>query len=285
MKDFIHSVKFKVLVGILAVLLGLSIYTAATSSEGSFVSSFIGVIISPFQKLSSSISVKVSDTLDMFSNAKDYYEENQQLKKQLNDYYNKMVDYDRISEENKHYKEMLKLKEEYTDLQFSPPCQIIGRVTNDIYQSFFIDKGSNDGISLHDPVITEDGLVGIIDSVEKTYSRVTTILSYEYPIGVYCSRTKETGVIEGNFESGSNGVTIMRYIDKDSSIEKGDIIVTSGHSGLVPRGRTVGIVESVDIAENGLSLEAVINPVVDISGLSNVFVITDFEGQGDGYNE
>ncbi len=285
MKDFINSIKFKVLVGILTVLLGLTIYTAATSSNGSFVSSFFGAIISPVQKLSTTISEKVSTTLDMFTNAKDYYKENEQLKKQLNEYYNKIIDYDKIKQENEYYKDMLLLKDEYPDLQFSPPCQVIGRVTNDIYQSFFIDKGSNHGISLHDPVITEAGFVGIIDSVEKTYARVTSVLSHEYPVGVYCSRTKETGLIEGDFENASEGFTIMRFINKDSIIEAGDIIVTSGHSGLVPRDSAVGIVEEVYIAESGLSLEAKIKPIVNISDLNNVFVITDFEGQGDGYDE
>lgn len=285
MKEFIQSIKFKILIGIFALLLGITLFAATTGGEDSFVSSFFGAIVSPFQKLSNSISDKVYSTLDMLSNSDKYYKENEMLRDQINDMYNQMADYNDIKQENQYYEEMLGLKEEYPDYQFSAPCQIIGRATNDMYMSFFIDKGSNDGIELHDPVITEAGLVGIIDDVEKTYCRVTTVLSSEYQIGVYVSSTKDTGIIEGNFDAASNGYTVMKHIKKDSTVEKGNIIVTSGYSGLVPKNRIVGTVQEVKIAENGLSLEAIIKPINDLESINNVFVITDFEGQGEGYVE
>lgn len=285
MKEFVHSVKFKILIAIFALLLGITLFAATTGGKDSFASSFFGAIVSPFQKLSNTISEKVTSTIDMLSNSNEYYDENQILKKQINEMYNKMADYDNLKQENGHYEEMLGLKEEYSDYKFSAPCQIIGRATNDMYMSFFIDKGSVDGIELHDPVITAGGLVGVIDDVEKTYSRVTTILSPEYPIGAYVSSTKDTGVIEGNLEAASEGLAVMKFIKKDSTIKKGDIIVTSGHSGLIPKNRIVGTVQELKIAENGLSLEATIKPVNDIEAINNVFVITDFEGQGEGYVE
>lgn len=285
MKDFVHSVKFKILVGILALLFGLMLYAATTGGKQSFVASLMGTVFSPVQKVSSSISNKVSSSLDKFINADEYYDQNQKLRQQLNEQYNQMVDYDKIKEENEHYKEIFGLKDKYPSDKFSPPCRIIGRTTNDIYQSFFIDKGSSDGISLRDPVITGDGLIGIVSEVESTYSKVTTVLSPEYPIGVYCSRTKETGIIEGNYDLAKDGVTRMKMINRDSDIKPGDIIVTSGYSGLVPKDRIIGIVSEVSTDKTGLSINATIKPVANIASITNVFVITEFEGQGVGFNE
>lgn len=285
MKDFIHSAKFKILVGILALLLGIMIYAATTTGGKSFVSSCLGVIVSPVQKLSTSISNKVSSSLDAVTNSKKNHDENEELKKKLDELYGKMIDYDNIKEENEHFKEILGLKEQYPDYKFSPPCRIIGRTTNDVYQSFIIDKGTRDGIALHDPVITGNGFVGIVSEVELTYSKVTTLLSPEYKIGVYCSSTKETGVIEGDLELAGNGYTKMKYISRDSKIKKDDIIVTSGNSGLVPKDRIIGTVEKVEMDKGGLSLVATIKPSVELKNLTNVFVITEFEGQGKGYDE
>ena len=39
----------------------------------------------------------------------------------------------------------------------------------------------------------------------------------------------------------------MRFISRDSKIEVGEVIVTSGHNGLVPRDRIVGVVERVEV--------------------------------------
>ena len=83
MKDFLQSLKFKILVGILALLLGIMAYAASTDGGRSFISSAIGVIVSPFQEISTTISNKVSSTLDMLANADEYYEENQKLKEKL----------------------------------------------------------------------------------------------------------------------------------------------------------------------------------------------------------
>ena len=283
MKDFIHSLNFKILAGILAFLLGIMIYSATTNGGPSFVSSFVGIIVSLVQKLSTSISNKVSNTLDMFLNEEDYYNENKELKKKLDELYIQMVDYENVKEENSQLKEVLGLKENYPDYQFSPPCKIIGWATNDVYLSFFIDKGSRDGISLYDPVITGDGFVGIVSEVEMTFSQITTTLSSKFPLGVYCVNSKDTGVIEGDYNHAKNGYIKMKYINRDSQIKAGDIIVTSGYGGFVPKDRIVGTVEKVEMDKGGLSLNATIKPIVEIKDLINVFVITEFEGQGEGY--
>ena len=56
-------------------------------------------------------------------------------------------------------------------------------------------------------------------------------------------------------------------------------------SGLVPKGRVVGTIEDVSIDKSGLSLNATVKPIVDITDVKNVFVITEFEGQGVEFNE
>ncbi len=285
MREFFSSIKFKILIGIVAFLIGVMIYAASTAGEVSFFSSFVGFFTTPAQKLSTSISEQVSSKLDMITNAQKYYDENQQLKNKLDELYKQMADYEKIKQENENYQKILDLNVQYPDYKFSAPCKIIGRATNDVYQSFFIDKGSNDGIELHDPVIVGEGLVGIVSDVQMTYSKVSTILSPEFPLGVLSVKTKDTGLIQGSIEYAIDGLTKMNNINRNSEISEGDIIVTSGHSGLVPKDRIIGTVESVEMDKNGLALVASIKPVVDLQSVTNVFVITEFEGQGEGFNE
>lgn len=283
MKDFFKSKKFKVILCIAAFSIGIMLYAALSSSTA--VSSGLGAILSPLQRASESISSWVRERIDMLINAGDYYEENQRLRDEINELNSQMVDYIETKQENEHLREMVGLAQSSPGIEFSEPCTVIGRTANDIFGSFFIDKGTKDGVSINDPVVTKDGLVGFITEAEYTYSRVTPITSNELSIGVYCVRTGETGVTQGSFELAEEGILSMIYVPLDCEMSEGDIIVTSGYSGLVPKGLVVGKIGETEIAPNGLSRIAEVTPSCDAAELKTVYVIVDFDGKGSGYEQ
>ena len=259
----------------MAVLLGFMIYSVTTGGYADSGSSFWGKITAPVQKFSYSISETVTSSLDMFFNAKKYYDENARLKSRLNEMYNDMIDYDRVKQENADLRAMLELKREYADYSFSSPCDVIARMTNDPFASFVIDKGTNDGIKPYDPVITSEGIVGVCYDVGETVSKVRTLYSPKTVIGVYTLRTKVTGITEGDPESAADGLCRMNYIDKNADIVPGDVIITSGSTNY-PADQLVGIVEEVHTEDSGLSKYALIRPAVDPKTVSGVFVVTNF---------
>ncbi len=283
MKDFFTSTKFKVILCIAALMIGIMIYAAVAS--GSVISSAVGTILQPFQSASQSISTWVTTRIDMFVNAGKYYEENQELKEEIARLISEMADYETVMQENEQLREMVSLAESSEGMEFSEPCKVIGRTANDVYGSFFIDKGSKDGIEYYDPVVTANGLVGFVTEVQYTYSKVTTILSNEVSLGIYCVETGETGVTEGSYTLAVNSRLRMIYIPLECEMEAGNIVVTSGYSGLVPNGLIVGTVGDTEITESGLSRTAIITPAVDPSDLTSVYVIVDFEGKGSGYDD
>lgn len=281
MKDFFRSTKFKILVALMAVVIGVMIYTLTKGGYSSDSASFFNTVFEPFQKASAAISEKVTSFIDMHINAKKYYDENEQLKVKLNELYNDIVDYDRLQQENSQLKELLDLKEEHKDLVFTAPCTIIARTANDPYSSFTIDKGSDDGIEPFDPVITSEGIVGICYDVARTTSRVQTLYSTRTAVGVTAVRGKATGILEGDYELAAEGACRMSYINKTADIKVGDVIVTTG-SETFPEGQLIGTVEQVGMEDSGLSKYAVIKPAIDPNAISTVFVITEFNGQGAG---
>lgn len=279
MRDFFKTTKFKILVVVMAVIIGVMVYSLTMGGYSPDSSAFFSIVLEPFQKLSTAISEKVSDGIDTLANAKDYREENEQLKSKLNEIYNDIADYDKLQRENAELKELLGLKEEHIDYVFSAPCTVIARTANDPYGSFTIDKGSSDGIAPYDPVITSEGLVGICIDVSRTTTRVQTLYSPKTAVGVTSVRTKATGVIEGDYELSSQGYCRMNYINKNADIIEGDIIMTSG-SETFPEGQLVGVVAEIGMEDSGLSKYAVISPAIDPESVSTVFVVTEFNGQG-----
>ena len=278
MRDFFKSGKFKVLVVLMLLIIGIIVYSLTKGGYASDSSSFISVIFEPFQKLSTGISSGVYEKLDTLINAQKYYDENKQLKEKLNQVYNDIIDYDKLKRENSELREMLALKQQHSDIVVSPPCSVIARTANDPYFSFTIDKGSNDGVSPYDPVVTSEGIVGICFDVSMTTSRVQTLYSPKTAVGVTTVRTKSTGILEGDYELAKRGLCRMSYIDKTSDIKEGDVVMTTG-SGTFPEGQLIGTVTETGIEDSGLSRYAIIKPAVEPKNAATVFVITEFNGQ------
>lgn len=280
MKDFFHSVKFKILLGIGALLAGLMVCIAVTAGRETTPQQILNTLSYPFVKAANFIADGVGGFFDKLINADKYKAQNDELTAKLSEMYKYTMDYDSLEKENIRLREMLELKQKNKDFLFSEPCDIISRNANDLYGGFTISKGKNDGLSLNDPVITSTGLVGRVTSVADNYAKVTTIISPQVNVGVYTTRAKTTGVIENDVSSAQKELCIMSDILKDADIKVGDIIFTSGKSGLFPADIPVGTVTEVYDDPNGLTKHALIKPMEDVKGISSIFVITDFDGKG-----
>ena len=280
MKEFFHSVKFKILICIAALLLGLMTYAAVAAGTETIPEKIVGTVTYPFVTAANAISDGVGGFIDRLVNADTYKQQNDELRAQLTDMYKQTMDYESLQDENEQLREMLGLKEKNEDFIFSEPCSIIARNANDIYGGFTIDRGTSSGISVNDPIITSVGLVGRVTSVAENYARVTTILSPQVNVGVFTMRSKTTGVLENNLTYADQGLCLMSDILKDADISEGDIIYTSGKSGLFPDDVMVGTVIEVFDDPNGLSKHAVIQPAEDFFAITSVFAVTDFDGKG-----
>ncbi|MCH5323625.1 MAG: rod shape-determining protein MreC [Eubacterium sp.] len=279
MRDFFSGFKFKIIICVFALVFGVVIYAAVSGGVATLPETILTEISKPFIAASNAISSWVEDTLDRIVNADKYKEQVDQLTEQLNAQYQQLIDFEKIKNENDQLREALKIKEENEDFEFSPPCNIISRSQNDINGGFMIDRGSNDGIALYDPVMTSNGLVGMVSEIGLDYARVTTILSSDLNLGVMTFESKVIGIIENDAEHADNGECLMSYVSKDSGIKEGEIVKSS--AGVVfPGDILIGTVKEVYDDENGLSVHAVIEPAVNILAITDCVVITNFKGQG-----
>ena len=152
--------------------------------------------------------------------------------------------------------------------------------TSDQFYSFTIDKGTLDGVSYQDPVITADGLVGIVSEVGPVFAKVTTILDVRLNVACQDVRTQDVATISGDIEMAQQGKCKMSLIPRESGIAKGDIVQTAGTSGLYPQGIVVGRVSDVGFEPQGTMMYAVVEPANDIKSIKDVVIITSFKGQG-----
>lgn len=279
LKDFLHSNGFKVLLAVIFIMFGLMLYTASTGS--SIFSNLMGFISAPMQKVSTVVANNANETAKNATlDANQLKAEYDELKKKNEDLNNKLVDYYQIKQENEQYKSILGLKSQHKDYQLVSAA-VIGRDPNDLFYNFSVDKGSLDGVKVNDPVVTSAGLVGYVSSVNATYCKITTILSADTSIGASDKVTRDSGVVSSNIKLADQGLTKMGYLDANTKVKSGDIIVTSGLGGIYPKDLLIGTVTEVKNEEYDVSLCATVKPFVDVKSVHDVFIITKFVGQGE----
>jgi len=150
---------------------------------------------------------------------------------------------------------------------------VIGRDPSPFLHYIIINRGSNDGILRGMPVVTDQGLVGRVDAVIANAARVQLITDAASNVNV---RLQNAGTDASLVGSVTGNVT-LDLIPQDETIEKGDLVLTSGLGGGYPPDLIVGQVVNVRSRDFDLFQQATIQPVVDFNGLEIVLVIVNFK--------
>jgi rod shape-determining protein mreC len=278
-KEFFHSWVFKVLLALCIVMFAFLLRATMTMGASTVVEQIVGTITAPVQSLTSGLSGSITGFLDQFLRASEISQENEQLREENRKLIEQMVDYENYKHENESLKEQLGIQEENPQWE-TMTASVIGRDPSDQFYSFTIDKGTLDGVSYQDPVITADGLVGIVSEVGPVFAKVTTILDVRLNVACQDVRTQDVATISGDIEMAQQGKCKMSLIPRESGIAKGDIVQTAGTSGLYPQGIVVGRVSDVGFEPQGTMMYAVVEPANDIKSIKDVVIITSFKGQG-----
>ena len=280
MKDFFKSFGFKVLAAIALVLVGVMIYAASTGGMATIPSMISGAILTPLQSAASAVSDGLNSFAGMFGSSTELQKQIDELQAELNDYRNKQVELDALREQNEWLKEYLNIIEQDNDYQFAD-ARVIAIDPADKYNNFTISAGTLSGISVNDPVITPEGLVGVVYETGLNYSKVRSILDPETQVSATVSRTRNNGVTGGTLSLAQEGKLKLGFLSRDGGAEARDMVITSGMGGIYPAGLLIGEIEEVLPESDGMTLYGVVKPYADLSRLSQVLVITEFSGQGE----
>ena len=212
-------------------------------------------------------------------------EENAQLKQQVAELQSQLVDYYDLKKENAQLYKYLDMKEQNQDFQLVA-ASVIGRDPNRFY-TFTIDRGTNAGVSVNDPVVTDEGVVGWVSSANSISAEVTAILSPDTRMGGSAQAggmdkvTGDSGVVSTDLMLADQGLVKLGYLTAETTAQPGDIVVTSGLGSIYPQNLKIGTIRSIEHEEYDVSLYALVEPFVDVTQVKDVMVITSFEGQGE----
>ena len=149
---------------------------------------------------------------------------------------------------------------------------IIGRDPSPFLQYVFIKHGSDDGVRHGMPVVTQQGLVGRVDSVIAGAAGVQLITSADSVVNVRLQNSGEEAQLIGSI----TGDLSLQMIPQDVEVQPGELILTSGLGGNYPSDILVGQVISVRKSPTELFQTATVQPAVDFSSLRTLLIITNF---------
>ena len=150
---------------------------------------------------------------------------------------------------------------------------MIGRDPSPFLQYIIIDHGSDDGIRYGMPVVTQQGLVGRIEAVTASASRVQLISDSGSTVNVTLQNQEQDALTKGSI----TGDITLEMLNQNVTLNVGDILLTSGLGGNYPSDILVGQVVDIKKTENELFQSAYVQPMVDFKTLRAVLVITNFQ--------
>ena len=275
MNDFFRSKTFKIIAVLLAAVLAFFLRAVYTGGLMPALSHIGGAVATPFDEFFAGIGNGIQDFFQPIFHGRELQKENEDLQKLVDELTRRQADYDELKNQNDLYRRFFSISDSNADYTLEP-ATVIAHVPDDPSGSFIINIGQSQGITSGMPVITENGLVGIVGRVSERYCRVLTLMDPAVNIGVLDSTTLDTGILTGDAAMSEDNTARLTYLRLQSEAAAGDLILTSGYGEQIPQGLTVGYLSEVSLAATGLTLEGVIDLSARPENARQVFVITDF---------
>ncbi|MBI3316588.1 MAG: rod shape-determining protein MreC [Candidatus Omnitrophica bacterium] len=175
-----------------------------------------------------------------------------------------------MMKENDRLKKLLDFKQSLRDKAMT--ARIVGWDSTPWRKVIILDKGKKSGIQKDSAVVVPEGLAGKILDVGPEISRALLLTDPDSRVSVLTDKTRSQGMVTGL----SGPLLSMRYLELESGVEVGETVLSSGVGGLIPKGIRIGKIIAISRSEDGLHLNASVDPAVKFSKLEEVLCLESF---------
>ncbi len=149
------------------------------------------------------------------------------------------------------------------------PSEVVGLDVMPWFRSVLVDRGGAHGVRAGNPVITAEGVVGLVTATSRHAAKTMLLLDRQSAIDGIVQRSRARGIVRGQ---GTDRLA-FEFVVRGGDVKLGDVVITSGLGAVYPKGLRIGeVVELLD-REGGLLQTATLRPAVDFGRLEQVFVM------------
>ncbi len=178
---------------------------------------------------------------DFFTSQRDLKLQNRQMRAEQAQNAQRLQQAEHLLSENNHLRKLLGTSERL------PVKAVLAELLYDARDAFtrkiVLDRGSQHGVVLGQPVIDDIGVVGQVTRVFPFSSEVTLLTDKDQAIPVQVVRSGLRSVAYGG---GQSGMLDLRFMATNADIQSGDVLVTSGIDGIYPPGLAVAKVVRIE---------------------------------------
>lgn len=277
-----YKMKTKHLITMMTILC-LSLIVLSLSSNFSFapVRNALGYVIIPFQNGINQVGDWMTEQKNGFQSMKKLAKENEKLKEQVDELTAKNNNLSQQQEEVERLRALYELDQEYSEYE-KIGAQVIGKDSGNWYDTFIINRGTEDGVEVDMNVIADGGLVGIVTNTGKDWATVRSIIDDSSNVSASVTSISQNCIVTGDLQMMDEGkIRFIQLTDKENQVQEGDKVVTSSVSSKFLKGILIGYVSEVEDDANNLTKTGTIIPAVDFENIQEVLVIKQLKQQAD----
>jgi rod shape-determining protein MreC len=273
---------------VLALLVGISLilltayFGESPSSPLHNVQRGIVEVISPIQSGASKVLSPVKDIAGWFSDTLQAKSQRDQLRRQVAKLTRQADYYRQQAILAQQLQKQVGLDASNSISAYQPVgANVISRDPTLWYQTITVDRGSDDGVTLNDPVTGDGALVGKVTTVDATVSVVTLMTDHTYAVTAQVQDgSGDTGVLVPAV--GTPGQMLLQDLPPHASVQGGEQVVTAGFkdpsnpalNSLYPPGLPIGQVSNANQSNLLNNQQVQVQPAADIRHLSAVQILT-----------
>ena len=225
-----------------------------------------GLILNPAR----SVQAFISDLWVRYVDLVAVREENENLKKQINELEAKILAHGEEVAELKRLRALLQIP---VDASWrSLGARVLGGQIgpNSILDTITINRGYATGGRPGTPLVTNKGLVG---RVLRSSAHTASVLLLTDPgsrVAIFTQQSRSMGILRGN---GSGKPLSIEFAPRDTGAKVGELIVTSGLDGAYPKGLPCARIIKVEPSNYTEFLAILAEPLVDLRHLEEVLLL------------
>lgn len=151
-------------------------------------------------------------------------------------------------------------------------ARVIRRNPTTWWQTVEVDAGSSSGVGSDLSVLSNEGLVGRIDRIDRDRSSVLLLTDEKCQVAARIEGSPEVGIVSGQRGiSDGEPMLRLRFLSANAAVRPGQRVFTTGRGGVFQPNILLGTIDSVD--KGALSSEALVRPAVNFAELGAVFVV------------
>ncbi len=137
-------------------------------------------------------------------------------------------------------------------------------------ETIILNKGFSGGAEAGAPVVSRQGLVGRVYRASPNYSTVLLLTDANFRVSVISQESRIRGIFAG---SGVDSMPEVHYIAQNAQLKPGELLISSGLDGYVPKGIPVARVSSIQPGHETLFQQVLAVPVVNLDNLEEVVLL------------